>query len=254
MLTLPCYGADGSPRSDTEMFAIRTTDLERGLPPIKTAASGGRCRVALEPGMYWIKAQSPGWRSVPILVRWPAQSLHRMLVLIPMNGRDQAKQEALRAMVQRDQQVRNAFADAQRRGDTDEVSQLERAMELVDADNTSQLRRWVADAGFPRAHDVGYEGVGNAWLLIQHSPLIADLLPQLRAAAQVGELPRSDLALSEDRARMHAGQPQRFGSQLQPGPDGKLALYPLESAENVESLRESMDLEPLADYLKRFGR
>jgi len=127
-------------------------------------------------------------------------------------------------------------------------------MELVDADNTTRLRHWAAEAGFPRVSDVGYEGVANAWLLTQHSPLIADFSPQLRAAAQVGELPRSDLALSEDRVRMKEGRPQRYVNQLQPGPDGKLALYPLESEENVESLRESMDLEPLADYLKRFRR
>ncbi|PZP31671.1 MAG: hypothetical protein DI603_12585 [Roseateles depolymerans] len=127
-------------------------------------------------------------------------------------------------------------------------------MQRVDTDNTAQLRRWVAEMGFPRASDVGYEGVSDVWLLVQHSPLIADLLPQLRAAAQIGELARSSLALSEDRARMQAGLPQRYGSQLKSGSDGKLALHPLESAEDVDSLRESMDLEPLDDYLRRFKR
>lgn len=253
-LDLPCYGTDGAPRAKTEMFAIRIADLEKGRAPKRVAAQGARCSLALEAGTYWVKAQSPGWRSVPILVRWPTQPVNRTLVLMPVNGRDLAKQEALHVMAKRDREARLALSDAQRAGDSDRVRQLERAMEHVDADNTAQLRRWVAEKGFPRASDVGYEGVGNAWLLAQHSPLLADLLPQLRAAAQVGELARSNLALSEDRVRMQTGRPQRYGSQLQPGPDGKPALYRLESAENIDSLRESMDLEPLADYLKRFER
>jgi len=105
-----------------------------------------------------------------------------------------------------------------------------------------------------RADDVGFDGVQDAWLLIQHSPLIADQLPAMRAATQVGELPRSSLALSEDRALTMAGLPQRYGSQLTTDDAGKSTLFRLESAEQVDAWREAMDLEPLADYLRRFSR
>lgn len=254
LLTLPCYGADGAPLAHTETFAIRAADLEAGRPPIKADAHDGKCAIALEPGTYWVKAQSPEWRSVPVLVRWPARSIDRVLTLIPMNGRDAARQQALSAMVRRDQEVRNALNDAQRTGDADRVAQLEQDMRAVDSENQSQLRQWLAESGFPRAADVGFSGVSDAWLLIQHSQLIADQLPAMRAAAEAGELARSNLALSEDRARMYAGQPQRYGSQLKSGTDGKLALYPLESAERVDAWREAMDLDPLADYLKGFER
>lgn len=157
-------------------------------------------------------------------------------------------------MVRRDQEVREALGEAQRRGDADRVDRLKQDMDAVDAENQSQLRSWLAEGGFPRALDVGLSGVNDAWLLIQHSKMIADQLPALRAAAKVGELARSNLALSEDRARMQVDQPQRYGSQLKLGANGGLVPYPLESAEQVDAWRESMDLEPLADYLKRFER
>jgi len=67
-----------------------------------------------------------------------------------------------------------------------------------------------------------------------------------------GELQRSNLALSEDRIDMIQGRPQRYGSQLQMGKGGKLELYPLLDARQVDTWRAEMDLEPLAAYLKRF--
>ena len=253
-LTLPCFGADGSPRDGTEIRAIRIEDLALGRPPLRATARNGLCAIALEPGTYWVKAQSPGWRSVPMLVRWPSQDLHRTLVLVPLTGPDLAKTQALRDMAARDRQARSALAQARQQGDAAEMSRLEQAMARIDADNAVQLRRWISDTGFPRASEVGFDGVSDAWLLAQHSPLLADLLPQLRAATQVGELPRSSLALSEDRVRVSAGQAQRYGSQLQRGADGRLTLYPLESPEQVDMWRAEMDLEPLADYLQRFER
>jgi hypothetical protein len=253
-LTLPCYSADGVPLAQTEIVAIRKDDLEAGRAPMKQAALDGRCSIALEAGLYWVKAQSPEHRSVPILLPWPATSVARTLTMIPMNGSDSAWQQALGAMVQRDQEVRNQLAEAQRSGDADRVAQFQKEMQAIDDEHQSQLRRWLAERGFPRAKEVGFSGVGDAWLLLQHaSQIIPDILPALRAAAERGELPRSSLALTEDRARMQLGQPQRYGSQLQIGPDGKPSLYPLESPEQVDAWREAMDLEPLADYLKRFG-
>jgi hypothetical protein len=99
-----------------------------------------------------------------------------------------------------------------------------------------------------------------AWLRRRRRATCADadvrhwLTEQVFWRAEVGELARSDLALSKERARVSVGQPQRYGSQLTSAADGKLVPYPWESVEQVDAWRESMDLEPLAACLKRFAR
>jgi hypothetical protein len=251
MLDLPCTAADGKPVPDTKIVTLLADFSE---DEVSAPAENGRCRIDLKPGVYWVKAESPDRRSAPARIRWPSSTADRELRLVPRMGRNTERQEALQAMVAADQAVRVAQQQAQREGDAIKAERLGRAMEAVDEIHEAQLRRRLATDGFPRAADVGYEGVRVAWLLVQHSQaLLARQLPALRKAVEAGELDRGSLALSEDRVRMWAGQPQRYGSQLQSDKNGKLVLYRLESAGQVDAWREAMDLEPLADYLKRFG-
>lgn len=249
-LSLPCGGPDGGPVAGTVVKAMRE---EGDGEPTLVAARDGICRIELPAGAHWVKAEAPGMRSVAIRVADGAAP-GRELRLQPMTGRDADAQRRLQEMVQRDQAVRQALDAAQRQGDAPRIEQAERDMQEVDRANQAQLTQWLQARGFPRAADVGFEGVGAFWLLLQHAPeLMAPYLAQLRAAAAAGELQRSNLALSEDRIAMIQGRPQRYGSQLQPRSDGKLALYPLLDPAKVDAWRAEMDLEPLAIYLKRFG-
>jgi hypothetical protein len=50
---------------------------------------------------------------------------------------------------------------------------------------------------------------------------------------------------------MNQGKPQVYGTQFISGADGKLVLYPSESAELVDERRRSMGLPPMADYEKK---
>jgi len=150
VLELPCYDENGAAVPRTEILAIRVADLEAGGKPERARARGGRCRIALESGLYWVKAQSPGLRSVPVRIRWPARALDRSLTLVPTRGRDAARQQALHAMTQRDQEVRNALAEAEREHDETQVARLLRDMQAIDADNKTTLQAWLAAGGFPR--------------------------------------------------------------------------------------------------------
>jgi hypothetical protein len=249
-LSLPCTGADGRAIAGAVVKAMR----EDANGELTTAiARGGICRIELASGPHWVKAEAPGMRSVAVRVVDGAAP-GRELRLQPLTGQDADGQRRLQGMVQRDQAARHALDAARGQGDAQRIEQAEREMQEVDQANQIQLKQWLQARGFPRVVDVGFDGVAAFWLLLQHAPdLMAPYLTQLRAAAAAGELQRSNLALSEDRIAMIQGRPQRYGSQLQPGKDGRLALYPLLDPAKVDAWRAEMDLEPLATYLKRFG-
>ncbi|HEY9105177.1 MAG TPA: carboxypeptidase-like regulatory domain-containing protein [Roseateles sp.] len=249
-LSLPCTGADGRPVAGTVVKALREGGEGQ---PAAAPAQDGICRIELPAGAHWVKAEAPGMRSVAIRAVDGAAA-GRELRLLPLTGRDAGEQRRLQQMVQRDQAARQALQAAQQQGDAPRIEKTERDMQEVGRANQAQLAQWLQARDFPRAADVGFDGVGAFWLLLQHAPdLMAPCLPQLRAAAAAGELQRSNLALSEDRLAMVQGRPQRYGSQLQPGKDGKLEVYPLLDPAKVDAWRAERDLEPLADYLKHFG-
>ena len=102
---------------------------------------------------------------------------------------------------------------------------------------------------------VGEMAAGGAFLLLQHADLETQkkYLPLLREATAAGEAKSADLPLLEDRVRMLDGEKQLYGSQLMRGEDGKPALWPIEDEEHVDERRAQVGLEPIADYLKRFG-
>lgn len=251
ILSLPCTDPEGHAVAGTVAKAIREDGAGE---PAAVAAHDGVCRIELPAGPHWVKAEAPGMRSVAIRVV-NGSAPGRELRLQPLTGRDTAGQQRLRQLAERDQALRRALEAAQRQGDPQLIEQAERDMLAADQAHQAELAQWLQARGFPRAADVGYGGVGALWLLLQHAPeLMARYLHPVREAVAAGELPRSDLALSEDRLAMGQGRPQRYGSQLRPGKDGALALYPLLDPAQVDAWRAEMDLEPLAAYLKRFGR
>ena len=72
--------------------------------------------------------------------------------------------------------------------------------------------------------------------------------PLIEKSVKNGDLSKEQYALMKDRMLMDEGKPQIFGSQIKNG-----KLYDLESPENVNKRRQEMGLEPIEDYLKRFG-
>jgi hypothetical protein len=67
-------------------------------------------------------------------------------------------------------------------------------------------------------------------------------------------LDKSSLALLIDRVRMGNDEPQLYGSQLRMNQEtGQWELYDLADPAEVDMRRAEMGLEPLADYLARFG-
>ena len=78
--------------------------------------------------------------------------------------------------------------------------------------------------------------------------------PLIKEAMEKGEIEPGHVALLEDRILMREGKKQVYGSQLRRNEKtGKYEMWPVEDEENLDKRRLSVGLEPIAEYLKRFG-
>jgi hypothetical protein len=77
-------------------------------------------------------------------------------------------------------------------------------------------------------------------------------LPIVEQMASEKLIEKDDFAVLFDRVALGQNRPQRYGSQtVQFGTPGDMQLYvwPVENPATLDSLRESVGLSPLADYL-----
>ncbi|WP_239022869.1 DUF6624 domain-containing protein [Pontibacter mangrovi] len=143
--------------------------------------------------------------------------------------------------------------------DSPEMQALWQEMREIDEENKKAVIAMIEEHGWPGKSMVGPQASSAAFLVIQHIPqeekeIMEKYLPLLREAANNGEAEKSQLALMEDRVLMYNGKPQLYGSQLKMNNEtGQYELHPIEDEANVDKRREEMDMEPLADYVKRFG-
>ncbi len=131
-----------------------------------------------------------------------------------------------------------------------------KAMTTADEPLMKRVRAIISTFGWPRRDRVGDDGTHAAWLVVQHAPSDAQqsLLPILRKAVIKGQARASDLALLDDRVRVAQGKLQRYGSQMRSSPTpGPPVLDPIEDEPCVDRRRAAVGLEPLGDYLRRFG-
>jgi hypothetical protein len=119
----------------------------------------------------------------------------------------------------------------------------------LDEANTAWLTELTGRHGWPGRTLAGEDGAHAAWLLAQHADPQSQrtFLDLLRAAVAAGEADERDLAYLEDRVRMHAGQPQRYGTQFINDAQG-LRVWTVEDPQNLDRRRASVGLGPFADY------
>ena len=81
-------------------------------------------------------------------------------------------------------------------------------------------------------------------------------MPLLEQMASEKLIEKDDFAVLFDRVALGQNLPQRYGSQtVQFGTPGDMQLYvwPVENPATLDSLRESVDLSPLANYLEQLA-
>ncbi|MBR1883053.1 MAG: tetratricopeptide repeat protein [Muribaculaceae bacterium] len=164
---------------------------------------------------------------------------------------DKPLRARLQDIGQSDQAIRHEFLKVYRTSPRNQtlIDSLTLEMQRVDSINQAAICQILDTRGF-----VGSDRVGNActvfWLVIQHAPLALQkkYFPHFKLAAQRGDLAWGEVAMMDDRIAMFEGRPQKYGSQIV---DGK--LYPLLDPNKVDSWRQEVGMQPLADYLRMMG-
>ena len=198
--------------------------------------------------LLWVKAASgadaPAVEQCPGASEWNRS--HPALPGDRVAMADPSLLEELKTRVEADQSARRKWL-----ANPDDES-LARAVDEKDAANVAWLRELLAKSGFPKASQVGHQGVHLAWVLSQHADqdpkLQSDLLPVLEQRHASGELPANDLARSTDRMLLASGKPQRYGTQF----DWFAGTFELPDPRElavVDAERARLGLMPLADYV-----
>lgn len=127
-------------------------------------------------------------------------------------------------------------------------------MSQEDRKNQERVMEIIDENGWLGISQVGEIANSALFLVIQHASIEIreKYFPLLKESAKKGESRLADMALMDDRIRMHRGIKQLYGSQSI-NINGRNYVWPIENAENVDERRKNVQLPPLADYLKLMG-
>jgi len=119
----------------------------------------------------------------------------------------------------------------------------------------ARLVEIVEKYGWPGTSLVGEKAASGAFLVLQHADveLQKRFLPLMRASTEAEDIPSEWLPLLEDRVLLYEGKKQIYGTQITRSPAGTPELWPIADEEHLDERRARVGLEPIADYLKRFG-
>ncbi len=140
--------------------------------------------------------------------------------------------------------------------DSPDYKMLWANIKYTDSINLIKVADMLDMYGWLGPDDIGEEGAMTIFLVIQHADQKTQekYLPMMREAVQSGRAPANRLALLEDRVALGQGKQQIYGSQI--GRDRSTLQYfvrPLKDPVNVNLRRQSVGLQPIEEYLRKWG-
>ncbi len=129
-------------------------------------------------------------------------------------------------------------------------------MSRADSSRSRWLQQTVAERGWPARSIFGDTAAGAAWLIVQHSPMLAfqeAMLPLLEAEAKRGAVRAGDIAMLSDRIDVDKHQPQRYGTQFSVK-GTKLVPDAIIELPKLDSMRESVGLPPMKEYVRALAQ
>lgn len=192
-------------------------------------------------------------------VRW-----ERLIALVRANKEkaevnlDRPLAALLDSIVNEDQHYRHRIDEVEQQHgrDSQEMEALWRTISEKDSSNVIVVSKILDERGWLGADIVGQRGNQALFLVVQHADITVQekYLPMMRDAVKKGNAAASSLALLEDRVALGKGRRQIYGSQI--GRDKETDTYyvsPLEDPDHVDERRKEVGLEPIADYVSRWG-
>ena len=178
-------------------------------------------------------------------------SLYHVIVLSGEEKIVNTTMPALRAtllhMANEDQKIREQMA-----GNAGFSEERLESLRDLDIFHTNKLKTIYAKNGWPNTSMIGRDGVQAFWLLAQHSTdfdFQRTLLPHVQAAFDTGEIEANSYALFVDRILVREGKPQKYGTQIKEWVNKTPIPFPIENRNDVNTLRGSIGLFDLEDYL-----
>lgn len=134
---------------------------------------------------------------------------------------------------------------------TDSLIRTSEQLEFIDTRNISIVDSLLRD-GLPKG--LAADSYKTIWLIIDHAPLDKQeaYLPLIEQMAARNIIGKDDYATLFDRIAMGQDRPQRYGTQsVQFGTNEvqQLYLWPVENPEILDSLRSTVGMSPIVDYL-----
>lgn len=134
---------------------------------------------------------------------------------------------------------------------TDSLIHTSEQLELIDTRNISIVDSLLRD-GLPKG--LAADSYKTIWLVIDHAPLDKQeaYLPLIEQMAARNIIGKDDYATLFDRIAMGQDRPQRYGTQsVQFGTNEvqQIHLWPVENPEILDSLRSTVGMSPIVDYL-----
>ncbi|MBP6390976.1 MAG: hypothetical protein KA175_10340 [Flavobacteriales bacterium] len=192
-------------------------------------------------------------------VRW-----ERLIALVRANKEkaevnlDRPLAALLDSIVNEDQHYRHRIDEVEQQHgrDSQEIKALWRTISEKDSSNVIVVSKILDERGWLGADIVGQRGNQALFLVVQHADITVQekYLPMMRDAVKKGNATASSLALLEDRVALEQGRRQIYGSQI--GRDKETDTFyvsPLEDPDHVDERRKEVGLEPIADYVSRWG-
>lgn len=164
---------------------------------------------------------------------------------------------------EKDQSVRLRLAELTK------VVSVEGRMDLIDSlvsvvdeqQHIDEENMAVVDSLLYRGLPMGLsaDSYKTIWIVIDHASLDKQeqYLPIVEQMSLEGLIDNDEYAILCDRVAMKQNRPQRYGSQVvQFGSAEALQLYlwPVESPAELDSLRASVGMSPLAEYLNQVSK
>ncbi|WP_295938294.1 DUF6624 domain-containing protein [uncultured Alistipes sp.] len=162
----------------------------------------------------------------------------------------------LKVISNSDQQVRNDFLRVYRQQpqQTDSILLAVNKMRETDRENRRIVFDLLDRSGWPDG--ISGESHKAIWLVIQHADQsdIKRYIPLVEEQVRKKNLAGSDYATMLDRVLMGDKLPQRYGTQTTTAENRKTGaktnyVWPVENPEKLDSLRATVELIPMADYL-----
>ncbi|MTI40254.1 DUF6624 domain-containing protein [Fulvivirga lutimaris] len=129
------------------------------------------------------------------------------------------------------------------------------SMEEVDEANQALFYSIMQCCGADKIIFAGEQATQAAFLITQHAPLEFQLafVNLFKDWSKEGIISPSTFVLMVDRIRLRQGKTQLYGTQVVTDKSGVSKLSPVDDLEKVRARRDSLYMEPLEDYVARFG-